>query len=70
MKRTVETITHYTIKIPKEELIDIINQALFNKIPLDAQAYMDVPTGGDYSGTELHMDRQVTLNLRWSVKSS
>lgn len=76
MKTTVETITHHSVEIPKQGLIDMLNEAVavgkggdFGLIPPDAAVYMDVPGGGDYSGTELHMDRQVTLNLRWSVKS-
>lgn len=71
-----KTVTTTDLAINKEELIRILNEAFQlypsgerYKIPQDAQVWVTIPGGGDWSSTDLHLDRDVKLNVSWSDRS-
>lgn len=38
------------------------------KVPADARVYVQVPLGGDYSGTDLDINKTTKLIVEWTEK--
>ena len=61
----------FQLKIPKAALVDLLNgkRVPLPDIPQDAEVFVRVPSGGDYSGTSLSLDDEVVLEITWTVEA-
>lgn len=72
-KTRVRTTENHSIVITGEELREMINLELKaiggNILPPDAEIYVQVPGGGDWSNEVLDL-RDFPLNVKWTVEKA
>lgn len=68
--QTVRTTVEREIHLNNEDLILAINQELKSQgaavIPPEAEIYFSVPGGGDWSNTDIDIDDQCPIKIKWT----
>ena len=75
IKISVSTIVKKDINfsIPRDILFDMLYMSgnKFNKMPKNAKMYIKVPSGGDWSGSEIDLDNEdMQLYVSWTENSN
>lgn len=61
-----KTETTFTMSIERDEVIEAL-RSLYPGIPLDAEVWVDVPGGGDWSNTDLSLGT-APLRVSWTTR--
>lgn len=67
----VETVITTTrankIVLDGRELVEILRHAGYTQVPINAQVTFTVPGGGDWSNTNIDIDRQCPILVEWTT---
>lgn len=64
VKKTVTTVKEVTLD--REKFLWLMSKAGFD-VNSDTRITIDIPSGGDYSGMKLDIDRDVPVVVRWDT---
>lgn len=70
-KRTTEVTEDNILTLTGSELLGVVNHMLTAQgkpqVPPDAEVYVTIPGGGDYSNMDLDIDKDMPVKIRWII---
>lgn len=66
--KEVETKTECRMELNKEDILEAVLCRFGAKIPSNAQVYVQVPGGGDWSYTNLEINSDTPIVVTWVVR--
>ena len=61
--KTVKTVRK--VKLTKQQIIGLLNDAIDYEVPNDAQVFIRVPGGGDWSNEDLDIEGSHGVEVLW-----
>jgi hypothetical protein len=55
----------FTLDLSREMLLKVLRESGYAGLPDDAQVFVEVPGGGDWSNTDLSIEQRTPIRVRW-----
>lgn len=68
LKQTVVVTEHHHASLTRAELVNILRG--WFRTSDDVEVFVTVPGGGDWSNTDVNIDADTHLQLRWTTRRS
>lgn len=65
----ISIVKHCTALLSQKDLIEFVQSKCGRQIPYHAEVVVHVPSGGDWSGTDLPIEEDTPVEVRWLERS-